>query len=277
MEVLTSPSNPRVKLWASLKERKYRERTGLYLVEGVRSIETYLEAGIAFDAVVLDAYSARSDALFELADRCEERDIDVIEVSSSVFSQIADTEHSQGIIAVVKKTEGNLADLFSSPHDAALAQGNCSDVILVADQIRDPGNLGTMIRTADAVMARGVVVTSGSVDVFNPKVVRASMGSLAHVSMARGSVDAVITACKDTGYRIVCADAHAEHSLFNVALVGPTVLVIGGETQGVSAQWKAAGADVVHLPMPGQTESLNAGMATSVILYEALRQRGTKR
>lgn len=269
MEWLTSPQNARIKAWAGLKERKYRERTQTYLVEGMRAIDAYLSCHADVEAVLIDPYGERGALREDMAAACEAAGIRVFAMPGEVLARVTDTEHPQGIAAVVRMPRPSLASLLGSATPAC----TCGDVVVIADGVSDPGNLGTLIRTADAVGARAVLTTEGTADVFQPKVVRAAMGSLSHLPVVRGETAAFVVALKDHGYRIVAADAHAGESVFACTLRGQLALAIGSEAQGLSATLLEAADLRVHLPMPGAAESLNASIAAAVMLYEALRQR----
>ncbi|MHB1685737.1 MAG: TrmH family RNA methyltransferase [Bacilli bacterium] len=334
MELLTSSGNPRVKAWAALKERKYREQSGAYLVEGLRSVAVYVERGAPLQALLFDSMAGRGEDITELADICQEHGVPVYELTASLIAQIADTKHPQGIIAIARivtpdildvldrqvrsgasdvVSRGNLAGGFKRPirkdatdgferpvgyeggADSDFARGNsadgferpvrrdgnggrtpplaCADVVLVADGVKDPGNLGTMIRSAAAVGARAFVTTGNAVDFYNPKVVRAAMGALAYVPVLSVEASRLTQALRQHGYRLVCADAHAERSLYETDLCGPLALALGSEVDGLSPELRSQADDSLSVPMPGNAESLNAGVAATVVLYEALRQR----
>ncbi len=271
MELLTSPQNPRVKHWAALKERKRREETGLYAAEGLLLVREYLDAGAPIETLLLDTLGAKGEAALELAERAQTRGIAVVELTSAVFARVADTDHPQGALAIVRMPEMNLEDELNA---AATQGGNdCANVVLVADGVRDPGNLGTMLRTAQAVGCRVAIVTEGSVDPFHPKVVRASMGALARLAVARLSAQTTVRRLEAAGFALFGADARAPRTLFQTELRSNIALAVGAEVDGLSSEMRAACAQLFSLPMPGGAESLNAGAASAAVLYEALRQR----
>lgn len=268
MEYFTSAHNPRVKAWAALKERKYREQSGTYLVEGLRSVHTYLESSAHIVSLLYDP-SVEGLEVESVVKQCEQRHIPVFGMTAQIFAQVADTVHPQGVMAVVKIDTQPLHTFFAMGQ----CQNNCSDVVLIVDGVRDPGNLGTMIRTAAAVGARGVISLKGTVDFFHPKVVRSTMGALATIPVIETVVEELLQAAQEADVHLLGADAHATTSLYGADLRGPMGLVIGGEAQGITHALQAHLATSFSLPMPGVTESLNAGVASSIMLYEALRQR----
>lgn len=286
MEELTSLQNPKIKTWASLKERKYRAKHQCYLVEGMRSVEEYMSAGVPLDALLLDPFGHQPERLEELADRAEAAGIRTYELESHLLRHITDTEHPQGVVAVARLPNWGEADLDLDRGGSDLrrergesglrperAGAGCRDVVMVADQVGDPGNLGTILRSADAVGARAVVALKGTTDPYQPKVVRAAMGALARVPVVEMGAADGLAALRALGYRLIGADARRGESLFTVDLTGAVAIVVGHETGGLSAEVVDALDEFLALPMPGGAESLNAGVAASVILYEALRRR----
>ncbi|MHB1685542.1 MAG: TrmH family RNA methyltransferase, partial [Bacilli bacterium] len=188
------------------------------------------------------------------------------------------TKHPQGIIAIARIVTPDILDVLDrqvrpGADSGSVARPACADVVLVADGVKDPGNLGTMIRSAAAVGARAFVTTGNAVDLYNPKVVRAAMGALAYVPVLNVEASRLTQALRQHGYRLVCADAHAERSLYETDLRGPLALAFGSEVDGLSPELRSQADDSLSVPMPGNAESLNAGVAATVVLYEALRQR----
>jgi RNA methyltransferase, TrmH family len=263
LEQITSVKNNRVKEWASLKQKKFRNQTGLYIAEGVRLVEEVLEAGAKVEAVLIagDLQSGRFDRVVNAATSTETQ---MYEVNDMIIEHISDTKSPQGVIAIVHRTEGD-PQAFIAKKEQPL--------YLVLDSIQDPGNLGTMIRTADAVGATGVFVGDTCVDLYNPKVVRATMGSLYHLPVFEVNLDSFLPALKEQGVQVVGTAATGVATVFGTDLTEGTALVIGSEAHGLSESVSALVDVAVSLPMPGKAESLNAAIASSVMLYEALRQR----
>jgi TrmH family RNA methyltransferase len=268
LEVLTSLQNPKIKTWASLKERKYRKLYKSYLVEGLRSVEVYVEQSVPLEAILIDPYGHQTERAYELADLAEVAGVRIYEMESHLFKHITDTEHPQGIVAVAKIPEQDVSVL--QPDSSG---SGCQDVVVVADQIGDPGNLGTIIRSADAVNARAVVALKGSADLYQPKVVRTAMGSLARMPVFDLDAADALTTLAALGYRRLGADARRGESLFAANLSGPIAFFVGNETGGLSPDVEQSMEAFLALPMPGGAESLNAGVASSILLYEALRHR----
>lgn len=275
MEVLTSSNNPKVKAYAALKDKKYREKTGLYLVEGIRFVTEYIEAGAELEAVLFDSFGTHPDQILAIVDACSEQGIRTYELTGQVLAHVVDTEHSQGIVAAVRKKGFDATSVLPLHPDMSSVM-SCQDVVVIADGIRDPGNLGTMIRSADAVGSRAIIITPGTTDPYQPKVVRAAAGSLARVPLLSMDRETILEELHAFGYRIMSMEAHHGASVYETDLCGPLAIVIGGEAAGISDVLQQSSDLAVSLPMPGSSESLNAGVASSVILYEALRQRLAK-
>ena len=256
--MITSPQNPRIQqVRALLSQRKERDETGLFVLEGVRLLEEALSSG--WQARFMLYTADLSPRGLELIAACRARGVEVEEVAPHVLKSAADTENPQGILGVFARRELTLArDL---------------DFIVVADCVRDPGNLGTLLRSAAAAGAQAVLLSPGTVDAFSPKVVRAGMG--AHFRLAlKNFAWAELPALVKPACQIYTAEAGAGTACWQLDLRGPLALVIGGEAEGVSPEARALSDGAVTIPMPGRSESLNAAVAAGILLFEVVRQRG---
>ncbi|ARU59654.1 hypothetical protein CBW65_00290 [Tumebacillus avium] len=262
-EQITSVKNNRVKDWAALKQKKYRSQTGLYIAEGTRLVEDAVASGAPIDAILLsgDLQSGRFD---KIINGLASLGTQVYEVAEQVMEHISDTKTPQGVIAVIRQLEGDPNDFLDN---------KTNPLYLVLDGIQDPGNLGTMIRTADAVGATGVFLGKTCVDLYNPKVVRATMGSMYHLPVFEVDLELFLPAMKRQGITVVGTAIDADKTVFQHDFTQGTALVIGSEAHGLSAAMADAVDQNISLPMPGKAESLNAAIASSVMMYEALRQR----
>ena len=259
---ITSPDNAHVKYARSLHKKRARYRDKRYLLEGLRLVGHALDAGhrpaLAFYTSEFAAGPGGA-----LVRALHEADTPTWLVASAVLERIADTVTPQGIVAVLP-----LPEPPPLPADASL--------LLVLDEIRDPGNLGTILRTAQATRVDAVLLTPGCVDPYAPKVVRAGMG--AHLSLALHPDtpwDAILRLT--AGTRRVLAEAAAPRTLWEWDWTAPTALIIGGEAHGAGPEARATAEAGLCLPMAEGTESLNAAIATAVFLFEAMRQRGDMR
>lgn len=264
---ITSTRNPRVKALRSLRLQKYRQREGRYLVEGIRIVEEALDTGAPVETLVYAPDLLVSQRARELVERVEPARR--LALSGDVFRTLSSRDEPQGIAATLRIEELSLSDLPATQ----------DMLVLVACQLRDPGNLGTIIRTADAAGATGVVVVEPSVDLYDPLTVRATMGSLFALPVVRIPSEAALTPwygqvrAAGLPLLVVASSAHGQRDHFEVDLRGPLVLLLGSERQGLSPSVREQADVLVCLPMAGRATSLNVAAATAALVYEAIRQR----
>jgi TrmH family RNA methyltransferase len=255
--MITSNQNPKLKLVRALQGRpKERHEAGAFLAEGVRLVEEALAAGWPFRfALYGSQLSERGKALVEkLAGK-----VDAEQVDDALLESISDTETSQGILAALE------LPALESSHLQSL------NFVLIPDQIRDPGNLGTLIRSAAAAGAQAVLIPPETADAFSPKVVRAGMGAhfrLPVVSLGWDEIQAKITGCA-----VFLADAGGQTSCWGADFRQPLALIVGGEAEGASQSARKLADKLVNIPMPGKIESLNAAVAGGILMFEVVRQR----
>lgn len=268
-ELITSLRNPRIKMLRSLRQRKYRYREGVYLIEGIRIVEEALVSGAIPETLVYAPdllVSERAQTLVEQVPQ-ERR----LAVSKKVFGSLSHRDAPQGIAAVLPIDDQSLESVPLSP----------DLLVVVAYQVRDPGNLGSIIRTADAAGATAVVVVEPAVDLYDPQVVRATMGSLFGLPIIRledgVSLLAWIDSARDEGLSslVVATSAHASQRHFDVDYCSPVVLFLGRERDGLPALVRDRADVQVRLPMAGRATSLNVSAAAAALIYEIVRQRTT--
>jgi len=259
MEV-TGLQNLVVKAAAELKQKKYRTQNGLYLAEGLRTAEE----AVAYKAVETLFYVATDDErTMHLLEDAAAQNIKLVCVSENVMKKIADTETPQGIIAVCKMRQPKLENLLAS-----------GKMLLVLDRVGDPGNIGTMLRTADAAGIGGLVLLKGCADIYAPKTVRSSMGSLFHIPVLSGvSEQEFVSAAKKAGYDLLVTCLDGADNLYKADLSGRIAFVMGNEAGGVSETLLAKADKRVYIPMAGRAESLNVAMAAGIVMFEALRRK----
>ncbi len=261
-EMLTSVQNPLVKQLSGLKEKKIRDVTRMFLIEGVRFVEEALQAGISLRQVMYSPgllESERGEAL--LADVMK-TSAPVQPVSDKVLAHISDTESPQGVLAALDIPALALEGLKQE-----------LPFFLVVDGIQDPGNLGTLIRSALASGAKGIICTRGTVDLFNPKTLRSTMGAVFKIPLVN-NVDQgeAISWLREKQIPVAVADAAGKEVYYCSVLTPPLAIVIGNEGQGPSEEFRAAAARRVSIPLQGGVESLNAAVAGSLLLFESARQ-----
>lgn len=248
-----------------LETRKARRKEKLFVVEGVRMVE---EAG---ERVKTFFYSENLPIVKKL-----EAQMSVgYKVSKKQLAEISQVETPQGIVAIVREQEYSLDDIFTvSPLTRGRSREATEGVVIVyCLGVQDPGNLGTIIRTADAFGASGVILSKGTVDLYNPKVVRATMGSLFHLPIVLAADDAeTIGQLKGKNVKIVTTDLKASKTAAAGDYRGGVAFLVGNEGAGLPPEIVALG-EAVKIPMPGNAESLNVAVSTAILLYEATRQR----
>ena len=260
MQIITSKDNETVKNIKKLKDKKYRDEAGLYIIEGVKMIEEAIVANAKIDKIVvceecLKTGDIEQKLLYEIAK------YDCIYVNAKVFNFLTDVVAPQGILAVLEK-----------PSKTEKIQYD-QDIILALDGIQDPGNLGTIIRTADSVGLNQILVSKGTVDAFSSKVIRSTMGAIFRVKIIEcENLPLTLEKIKNNGYNIMVTDLEASKSIYDIKFQKKAI-VIGNEANGVSREIKDLADIKAIIPMFGKTESLNASIATGVILYEYVRQK----
>jgi TrmH family RNA methyltransferase len=259
--MITSSHNPKIQRVRSLiSRRQERETQGEFVVEGVRLNEEAQNAG--WSPSLLLYSSQLSERGRQIVDKYPIEVVDVEEVSPQIMSAIADTETPQGILGIFPIEE--------------LAPPDNLDFVLIVDVLRDPGNLGTIFRTAAAAGVQAVILTPGSADAYSPKVVRAGMGAHFHLPILSLDWTDTRDLCRvlcEPPLTIILADPAAEQAYWQVDLRRPLALVIGGEAEGASPEAQQIADCQITIPMPGKSESLNAAVAASIILFEVVRQR----
>jgi TrmH family RNA methyltransferase len=255
--MIISTQNERIKYVRSLARRRVRQREGRFVVEGTRLVGEVLRAG-AQPALVLytEAWAASLPAQRLLPSLSQAGDGAWL-VSEAVLAACADTRTPQGILAVVPS-------LHLPPRPG---------LILILDQLRDPGNLGTILRSAEAASVGQVILAPGTVDAYNPKVVRGAMGAHFRLPLADLDWPAIAGRVADRAVWLATARRAAEAAYDEVDWTRPSALIVGGEAAGAGGQAAALATGRVHIPMAGDVESLNAAMAAAVILFEAARQQ----
>ena len=255
---IASRSNPLIKQARALRQRKARAATGLFLVEGIHHVGEAAEAGWQIEAILYAPDLLTSAFARRLIDQQAARGVRCQPVAAQVFGSLADKENPPGILAVVRQRCLTLERL--TPKNFAWGAA------LVSPQ--DPGNLGAILRTIDAVGAAGLILLDGGVDHYHPGAVRAGMGALFWKPVAQSSFGEFVDWARRGGYRLIGASAHAAADYRAVKRgAAPTVLLLGSEQKGLSEGQKAACDVVVSLPMRGRAASLNLAVAAGILLY----------
>ena len=257
---ISSSSNPKIqRVRALLNQRQIRQEQHAFVVEGVRLIEEALASNWEPQMVLYtDQLSERG---METVERFRELKADVSEIAPRLMDQITGTETPQGLLAVFRQN-----DLSLPP---------APDFVLIADNLRDPGNLGTLLRSAAAARVQAVILSPGTVDAFAPKVLRAGMGAHFRLPIYHRSWEDIHTLCKEreTPLTVYLADAEGGQACWDLDLQSSLALIVGSEAEGASPKARELQDQVITIPMPGASESLNAAVAASILLFEVVRQR----
>jgi TrmH family RNA methyltransferase len=264
MTELLSPRNPKVAQARELgRDRSAREQSGLAVLEGIRLAEEAVTAGVGIEYALYTEELERKERGAALLQALRAARVALYPVAPETLARAADTQSPQGILAIFRPRTWQLAQIPAG-------------LTVVLDNLQDPGNLGTVIRSLEALGGTGLVM-SGGVDPYNPKVVRSAMGSLFRLPVVKSEIGAALQALRGAGRTIYVADAGGDLTPWTAHLEGDVALVIGNEGNGPSETARYLADGIISIPMPGPTESLNAGVAASLLIYEAMRQRAGTR
>ncbi|MGL5152347.1 MAG: TrmH family RNA methyltransferase [Clostridium sp.] len=257
MITIESSKNTIFKENKKLKDRKGRNKAKKFIIEGIRLVEEGFKANISFDHLMITDEGEKR--LEEYNSPFISKDIKTYKISNELFLELCETETPQGVLAIANMENSILK--------------RDGEFYILCDKVQDPGNLGTIIRTAHAVGVDGIILTKGSVDIYNEKVLRSTMGSIFYVPVVYDDEEfSLIKDLKNSGYSILATSLEGDKNFFEENLKGKLVVTVGNEGNGVSDEVYALSDKKVKIPMPGGAESLNVAIATSVVLYEKLRQ-----
>ena len=259
---ITSLTNPRIKAAVRLRDRRERESTGRTIVDGAREILRALDAGVRVETAFIAPDLLRTAEAEAVAGRLAYRP-GTVEVSPAVLAKVAFGERSDGIVCVVEAPDRALGDL-TLPDDP---------LVVVIEAVEKPGNLGAVLRTADAAGADAVIAADPRTDLYNPNAIRASLGTIFTVPVASAASADVLRWLLERGVRPVAAVVDAGVAYTDADLRGPVAIILGSEAEGLTAAWRDPRVEPVSIPMRGVADSLNVSIAAAVVLFEALRQR----
>jgi TrmH family RNA methyltransferase len=260
MQLITSKDNDIVKHIKKLSEKKYRDQNNCYIIEGIKLVEEAIQEEAQIEKIVICEESTKTaeiskNLMYEIAK------YDCIYVTDKIFKTLTQVMNPQGILAVVKKNKERPTIKYDE------------DIIVALDDIQDPGNLGTILRTVDSIGLKQLIVSKGTADVYNPKVVRSSMGAIFRVEVIEvENLKETIESMKRNNFELVVTSLQTESSIYDVEYK-KKIIVIGNEANGVSQEIQDMADKKIKIPMLGKTESLNASVATAIILYEYIRQK----
>ena len=259
IEQITSAQNPKIKNLLSLQEKsRTRREQGLFVVEGRRELAHALEAGFRPHTVFVCPELAGDSVIPGLT-----RNLNLVEIPESLYRKVAYRESTEGIIAEMEVQERHLKDLPLSEHP----------LIMVLESVEKPGNLGAVLRSADAARADAVIVCDPLTDLWNPNLIRASLGGIFTVPTVCATSEETIAWLKAHGIRILTAQLQDSSWYYDIDMTGGTALVMGTESTGLTDRWRAAADAHIRIPMLGRLDSLNVSVSAAILLFEAVRQR----
>lgn len=263
MQVISSKENEIIKHIRKLKDKKYRDESNEYIIEGVKLVEEAVKENAQIKQVIIcedttRTYEIPTHTMLEIAK------YDCIYVTNKIFNLITQVTNPQGIMAIVKKDSENNEIDFSQ------------DIIVVLDDVQDPGNLGTILRTVDSIGLNQIIVSKGTADAYNSKVVRSTMGAIFRIKVIEvENLSETIKQMRKHHFKLLVTSLQTNNSIYDIDF-NKKIIVIGNEANGVSEEIQNMADEKAKIPMLGKTESLNASVAAGVVLYEYVRQKISK-
>lgn len=265
--LLTSTQNPRIKAALHLRDRPARNKTERFLIEGFRELWRATEASWSIDHLFIcpELFLGSNESL--LIARLKERGAKIFHCSKPLFQKLSYRDRPDGLLAVAIQKHLSISYLDD------LLNTHPEPLLLIAEAIEKPGNLGTILRSSDAAGIDALIVCDACTDIYNPNVVRASVGTLFTIPVIEAGSKELIAWLQRRHIPILAATPHAALEFTSTSMVGPLAIVVGTEQLGLSAPWEEAATVRVRIPMQGVADSLNVAMAATLLLYEAVRQR----
>jgi len=260
MKQISSVQNPFIKSIVLLQEKaKVRKQSGSFLIEGKREIEIATKGGYEIETILFLSELIAENEASKLYNNAE-----LIEISKEVYQKLAYRDTTEGILAVAKTKSLELSDLKLSKNP----------LILVAEAPEKPGNIGALLRTADAANLDAVIIANPKSDLYNPNIVRSSVGCLFTNQIATGTTSEIISFLQDRKINIYCATLQDSTSYHTQDFTSPTALIVGTEATGLTQEWRDAAMQNIIIPMQGEIDSMNVSVAAAILIFEAKRQRG---
>lgn len=251
---IESKNNNLFKEIKKLKEKKHRIKSNKYLIEGLRFVEEAIKSKVSIDSIIFtESFKEKNPNLFLKINE----NIKLIQMNEALLKQLCSTENPQGIVGVINMQNKELKS---------------GELVVLVDKVQDPGNMGTIIRSAHAAGAAGIVMTKGTVDIYNDKTLRSTMGSIFYIPIVEDDSLDFVKSLKKEGYKLVVSSLQGKNNFFEENLQGKVMIAVGNEGNGVSDEVYDIADIKVKIPMPGEAESLNVAVATSIMIYEKIRQ-----
>jgi len=261
---ITSPQNPLIKQLIQLKDKsRERKKTRQFLLEGKRELSLAIKGGYVIETLLFfpDLFSESE------AKAMQHYDVEIIEISKDVFQRLAHRATTEGVIAVVKTKSHELKELKLNSKNP---------LILVAEAPEKPGNIGALLRTADAANVDAVIIANPKSDIYNPNIIRSSVGCVFTTEIALASSEAIIAFLKKYNFNIFSAILQESEPYYTQDYTLPTAIVVGTEATGLTQEWRDAATQNISIPMQGVIDSMNVSVAAGILIFEAKRQRNFK-
>ncbi|MCF8320639.1 MAG: RNA methyltransferase [Flavobacterium sp.] len=261
MKQITSAQNPYIKSLLLLQEKaKARKQTGTFLIEGKREILLAIKGGYHIETLLFYPELISENEINKLV----QNTTDLIEINKDIFEKLAYRESTEGVIAVANSKSFSLSDLVLKENP----------LLLIAEAPEKPGNIGALLRTADAANLDAVIIANPNGDLYNPNIVRSSVGCLFTNQIATGTTSEIIAFLKERKINFYCATLQNSTSYHTQDFTMPSALVVGTEATGLSKEWREAATQNIIIPMQGEIDSMNVSVAAAILIFEAKRQRG---
>lgn len=263
MQVISSKDNELIKHIKKLKDKKYRDENNEYIIEGVKLIEEAVQEKSKIKKVIIcddttRTYEIPTNIMLEIAK------YECVYVTDKIFSSITQVTNPQGVMAIIEKN--------TEKHEIDYSE----DIIVALDNVQDPGNLGTILRTVDSIGLKQIIVTKDTVDAFNSKVVRSTMGAIFRIKIIEtADLAQTIKEMRKHHFKLMVTSLQTDNSIYDIEF-NKKIIVIGNESNGVSEEIQDMADEKAKIPMLGKTESLNASVAAGIVMYEYVRQKITK-
>lgn len=259
MQYISSKENAYIKEIKKLNNRKYRDLNNKFIIEGYRFVKEAFVSNASIESILISSnFISKYEDIISL---CEEKNVLIYEIADNIFKELCNTENPQGIMGLINREITSIS--FED------------GVYVLLDKLQDPGNVGTIIRTSHAAGVKGIICTKGTVDPYNDKVLRSTMGSIFYIPIVFDNDLTKITALKEKKFELLVTSLEDCVDLYDCNLKNNLIIAIGNEGNGISDEIFNLASKRIKIPMPGGAESLNAGVAGSIIIYETLRQRSS--
>ena len=258
INIIKSKDNDKIKYTKSLLKTKGRNKEKKFIIEGYRILTLALECDAKLEYVFINEDFEKKQEHRDFLIELENKGIKVYKTLNKIFSEMVDTENTQGILAVLEYKERDLVNNINQD----------DKFVLILDRIQDPGNMGTIIRTADAAGVDAIIALKGCVDIYNPKVIRSTMGSIFDMNIIHATQDDAVNFLKSNDFNIVSSYLQTDNYYHETTYDGKIALVIGNEANGINDELIAQSDKLVKIPIYGNAESLNAAISAAVLMYE---------